>query len=60
VTQVIAWILLLQATEQEPLFCPDDMITHSDLSGKGRGRHADLIERQDLPFWVKELRYQLK
>lgn len=38
VTQVIAWILLLQTTKQEPLFCPDDMITHSDLSGKGRGK----------------------
>lgn len=44
VTQVIAWILLLQTAKQEPLFCPDDVITHSDLAGRGTVMHAGLID----------------
>lgn len=30
-TQVVARVLLLQTAKQEPLFSPDDVVTHSDL-----------------------------
>lgn len=30
-TQVVAWILPLQATQEKALFCPDDVIVHANL-----------------------------
>lgn len=54
VTQVVARVLLLQTAKQEPLFCPDDVVTHSDLAGEGRGKHADLRGMQGLPFCLEK------
>lgn len=55
VTQVVARVLLLQTAKQEALFCPDDVLTHSDLAGEGRGKHADLGEMQGLPLCLEKL-----
>lgn len=59
VTQVVAWILLLQTAKQKPLFCPDDVVPHSDLE-TGKGKHSDFRVMQGLPLCLEKLRHLLR